>query len=152
MGLKWQQGVNYAKKIKADPLIILGSDDILKPGFVDNAIKLLNKYDFIGLKRYYIKHSKKKYTIDYKPFQPIGGGRVYSAKVLDAINWKVFHPGMNKHLDDFGFNAVLKTQLPLVLITDIKKHGLELVAVKGSWPMMNPFNRYHPNISVVCVE
>lgn len=152
LGLKWQSGVNYAKKINSDPLIILGSDDVLMPGFVENAIKLLSKYDFIGLKRFYVKHAKKLYTIDYKPAMPIGGGRVYSAKMLDAIKWKVFNPGLNKRLDDFGFDAAIKSGLKVLLVSDIKNHGLELVALKGNWPMMNPFNRFHPNISVVCVE
>jgi len=152
LGLKWQSGVNYAKKINADPLIILGSDDTLKPGFVKNAIKLLDKYDFIGLKRFYVKQARKVFTIDYKPAMPIGGGRIYSAKALELIRWKVFNPGKNKHLDDDGFNAVVRSGGKVLLVSDIKKHGLELVALKGDWAMMNPFNRYHPNISVLCVE
>lgn len=151
LGLKWQKGVDVARNLEANPLIILGSDDVLMPGFVENAIKLLSKYDFIGLKRFYVKHAKKLYTIDYKPAMPIGGGRVYSAKMLDAIKWKLFNPGLNKHLDDFGFDAAIKSGLKILLVSDIKNHGLELVALKGNWPMMNPFNRFHPNISVVCV-
>jgi hypothetical protein len=76
---------------------------------------------------------------------------VYSAKMLDAIKWKVFNPGLNKRLDDFGFDAAIKSGLQVLLVSDIKNHGLELVAIKGNWPMMNPFNKFHPNISVVCV-
>lgn len=153
LGLKWQQCANYARTIKADPLIILGSDDMLSPDFVANACnKIKQGFHFIGLKRFYVLHSKKKYTIDYKPAMPIGGGRVYSAELLDSINWKVFNPSKNRHLDDDGWQNVLKSGKKILLIQDIKHHGLELTALKGNWAMMNPFNKYHPNISIVCVE
>ena len=51
LGLKWQSGVEQAKKIKANPLIILGSDDQLGTSFVKNACHLIEKYEFIGLDR-----------------------------------------------------------------------------------------------------
>lgn len=152
LGLKWQSGVEQAKKIKANPLIILGSDDQLGASFVKNACHLIEKYEFIGLKRFYVYHKRKTYTIDYKPIMPIGGGRIYSKKLLDKIKWKLFNPGKNKHLDDEGWKAAINNTDKLLLVSNIKHYGLELTALKGSWSMMNPFNPYHPNISVVCVE
>ena len=152
LGLKWQTGVNEAKKLNAKPLIICGSDDQLGSCFVKNACYLINKYEFIGLKRFYVLHKKKTYTIDYKPAMPIGGGRIYSKKLLDKIKWKVFNPGKNKHLDDDGWKAAIQNTDRLLLVSNIKQQGLELTAIKGSWSMMNPFNPYHPNISILCVE
>ncbi len=83
---------------------------------------------------------------------PIGGGRIYSAKLLDDINWKLFAPNKNRKLDDDGWNYTLKSNRKILLVSDIEGNGLVVTANKGSWPMMNPFNPYHPNISVVCVE
>lgn len=153
LGLKWQRGVDEAKRIKSNPVIILGSDDLLGTDYVINACnKIKQGYHFIGLRRFYVKHNKKTYTIDYKPAMPIGGGRVYSSELLGLMKWKIFNPAKNKHLDDDGWNATLKCQKKILLISDIKGNGMELTALKGSWPMMNPFNKFHPNISVVCVE
>lgn len=153
LGLKWQKGVDEARRIKANPVIILGSDDELSPDFVVNACnKIKQGYHFIGLRRFKVKHKRKLYTVDYKPAMPIGGGRVYSAELMDEINWKIFNPGKSRKLDDDGWERALKTQMKMLLITDIVGNGMEVIAHKGNWPMLNPFNPYHPNISVVCVE
>lgn len=153
LGLKWQKGVDYARQIKSNPVIILGSDDELGKDFVVNACnKIREGYHFIGLRRFKVKSNKKLYTIDYKPAMPIGGGRIYSAKLLDDINWKLFAPNKNRKLDDDGWNYTLKSNRKILLVSDIEGNGLVVTANKGSWPMMNPFNPYHPNISVVCVE
>lgn len=153
LGLKWQKGVDQARRIKANPVIILGSDDELGPDFVVNACEKIRKgYHFIGLKRFKVKHKRKTYTLDYKPAMPIGGGRVYSAELLDSINWKIFNPTKNRKLDDDGWESALRSQKKILLINDIIGNGMQIIANKGNWPMMNPFNPYHPNISVVCVE
>lgn len=152
LGLKWQKGVIEAQRLKANPLIICGSDDVLEKDFISNACRLIQTYEFIGLKRFYVLYKKKTYTIDYKPAMPIGGGRIYSKKLLDKIKWKVFNSGKNKHLDDDGWKAAIQNTDRLLLVSNIKQQGLELIAIKGSWSMMNPFNPYHPNISVLCVE
>lgn len=152
LGLKWQHGVSTALQLGADPVIILGSDDMLSPNFVNHACGLLSQgYDFIGFKRYYVLRNKKKFTIDYKPEQPIGGGRVYSAKLLKHIGGKIFAP-LDRKLDDYGWNQVLKSQMKYLLIKDLVSNPLSVTAIKGSWKMMNPFNQYHPNLHIVCVE
>jgi hypothetical protein len=151
LGLKWQSGVNRARWLNANPLIICGSDDVLEDGFIKNACKLILKYDFIGLKRFYVMHKRKKYLIEYKPAMPIGGGRIYSKTLLDKIKWKIFNPGKNKHLDDEGWTNALYNTDKILIVSNIQSQGLELTAIKGNWPMINQFNPYHPNISVVCV-
>jgi hypothetical protein len=149
LGVKWQQGINIAKKIGADPVIILGSDDQLNPEFIDNALKLLDKgYDFIGLRQYRVKHNGTLYTFNYRPIMPIGGGRVYTAKMLKAFNWKLFEP-KDKHLDDFGWKQVTKSKMKAILITDAEYNGLLVTANKGNWVMLNPFNPKHPNLQLV---
>jgi hypothetical protein len=149
LGIKWQQGVNIAKKIGANPVIILGSDDELNPEFIDNALNLLDKgYEFIGLRQYRVKHRGTLYTFNYKPIMPIGGGRVYSANVLNLLKWKIFEP-KDKHLDDFGWKQVIKSKMKAILITDAEHNGLLVTANKGNWVMLNPFNPNHANLQLV---
>lgn len=149
LGIKWQQGVNIAKKIGADPVIILGSDDELNTEFINNALKLLDQgYDFIGLRQYRVKHNGTLYTFNYRPIMPIGGGRVYTAKMLKAFNWKLFEP-KDKHLDDFGWKQVTKSKMKAIIISDADYNGLWVTANKGNWSMLNPFNPKHPNLQLV---
>lgn len=149
LGGKWQQGINVAKSIKADPVIILGSDDTINPEFITNAIKLLNQgYHFIGLRRYQVLHNKTLYQFDYKPIMPLGGGRVYSAELLNSIKWQLFEQ-KDKHLDDFGWKQVIKSKKHALLVTDIERNGLYITAIKGQWVMLNPFNPKHPNLKLV---
>lgn len=149
LGGKWQQGINVAKSIKADPVIILGSDDTINPEFVTNAINLLNQgYHFIGLRRYQVLHDKTLYQFDYKPIMPLGGGRVYSAELLNAIKWQLFEQ-KDKHLDDFGWKQVIKSKKHALLVTDIDRNGLYITAIKGQWVMLNPFNPKHRNLKLV---
>lgn len=152
LGSKWQHGVTYARRIGANPVIILGSDDTLNKQFIPNALKYLQEgYHFIGLKRYWVKHNDKRYLIDYKPVMPLGGGRVYSAQLLDRIQWKLFQP-KDRQLDDYGWNQVVKIGARAIMIRDIQKAGMEITAIKGDWKMMNPFDPNHKNLSIVCVE
>jgi hypothetical protein len=152
LGAKWQHGVNHARKLGANPLIILGSDDKMNKDFIPNALKYLEEgYHFIGLKRYWVEHQNNKYLVDYKPVMPIGGGRVYSAKFLDLIQWKLFE-AKDRQLDDFGWKQVVKTGARAIMVRDIQKAKLEITAIKGDWKMMNPFDPNHKNLSIVCVE
>lgn len=152
LGNKWQKGVNKARELNPEGIIILGSDDELCEGYVDNIRHLHSKgYEFIGVKQYYVKHNRKLYFFNYKPEQPIGGGRFYSKNLLDRIDWKIFKPNYNKHLDDYGYNQAINSGLLMCVIKDVNKYDLKVTANKGSWPMMNPFNAGHPNISLICV-
>lgn len=156
LGAKWQRCVEEARKINASAVIILGSDDTINPGFVANAMNYINDgFNFIGLKRYQIIHQKYLYLIDYKPTMPLGGGRVYSAKFLDSIGWKLF-VNKDKQLDDYGWERVYKSGTRTLLIKDIYKAGMIITAIKGDWPMLNKFDPNHKNLSIIkkelCVE
>lgn len=149
LGNKWQSGVRQAKKLNPDCLIILGSDDVINDQFTANAYKLLLKgYHFIGLRRYSIIFKHKKYLIDYKPIMPLGGGRVYSRHMMEAVDWHLFLPKERK-LDDYGWDQVVRSGLKAICITDTEKYGLEIIAIKGSWQMLNPFNPNHPNVRII---
>lgn len=152
LGGKWQQGVNVAKSIGANPVIILGSDDQLNPEYVANALQLLEQgYEFIGLRRWKVKYQKSLYLLDYNPIIPLGGGRVYSKNILDAVRWQLFQQ-KDKHLDDYGWSQVVKSKRKAIVITDVERYNLIITAIKGDWPMMNPFNPKHKNVKILNTE
>lgn len=140
LGAKWQRGVNEAIQLGANPLIILGSDDILAPNSIEKYVSEVSKgHHFIGLKSWWQHHRGKAYLCDYLSRQPLGGGRAYSKQLLSRVGYNLFNPRWNTRLDDQGWKAAGE---PFV-INDPLIH-----AIKGNWPVINRFNPTHRNIKV----
>lgn len=152
LGAKWQHGVGKAKELKPDPLIICGSDDILGIGFIENACAIIESgIDFIGLSRWHIYHEDILYTYDYNASVPLGGGRCYSSKILKHINYNLFDTRLDIHLDDYGWKNVNSTVLPKIIIRDVQNEGMNIVSIKGNWPMLNPYDKFasHRNVKLL---
>ncbi|HMJ67597.1 MAG TPA: hypothetical protein VK508_01815 [Cyclobacteriaceae bacterium] len=150
LGKKWQAGVDHARKLNADPMIITGSDDILGVDFVKNACSLSRQHDFIGLQDWSVLHESFLYSITYNAKIPLGAGRVYSNGLLEAMNWIVFNTRINRHLDDQGYHNTRRLCRPMLIVRDAAAQGLHVVSVKGPWVMMNRFVSMlqHPNCTV----
>lgn len=145
LGGKWQAGVKAAFEMGADPLIILGSDDILSDGYIAYACDLVSRgYDMVGAKYWYIHYKRKAFYCEYLAKQSLGGGRIYSQRALKKINAEVFNPKINRHLDDYIMKRTQGTGI--IPYTD---PSLVLHAVKGDWPVLNPFIPTHPNIKII---
>lgn len=155
LGQKWQRGVNKAREIGADPVIICGSDDILGKDFVWNVTNLVDQgYHFVGLFQWFVWNKGYLYKFDYNAKIPLGGGRAYSKELLNALNWRIFDVGKNKHLDDAGYHSAVRSGFLNLLVEDCESFGLNIVAVKGSWPVMNEFATmlHHPNCTLLQKE
>lgn len=148
LGRKWQIGVNVAyRKLNANPLIILGSDDLLHPDYIKMAVgKLIEGFDFVGMTTWYCYDVKNTvaYQSEYIAINadfPIGSGKVFSKKVLDSCSGKLFDMAADRKLDDIGharvrgFKSFLIRQ-PMVL------------AVKGRWQQMNTIEAYLKAINI----
>lgn len=137
LGRKWQEGVSAAMKLKADPLIINGSDDILSKNFFDVSDGLIEKgYHFIGLKSWYVQWQGRVYHFRYDDFC-LGSGRVYTRELLTKINYNVFDGVKHKHLDDCGWYRVQASQMKMALLEDPL-----VISVKGDWPVMNTMDKF----------
>jgi len=155
LGRKWQCGVNIARNLDANPLIIAGSDDILSKTFLrDSLRKILEGYELIGSTSWYTWDVKKdmyyycRYqaaNVDY----PIGSGRVYSKELLKRINYKVFDTSADRKLDDQGNRIAVSNNAKIYLFREP-----EILAVKGRWVQMNSADDYlrSPNIKAQSVR
>ena len=150
LGRKWQAGVHEAHKMDADPLIILGSDDILINGFIKMALQKINEgFDFVGATHWITYDNKNIFHCQYqnnnKDF-PIGSGKVYSKKILEKIGYKVFDVTGNRKLDDLGHSMMKKNSANIYLFREPV-----VLAVKGNWKCMNTARDYtrSPNISAI---
>jgi hypothetical protein len=153
LGNKWQQGVEAARIRKPNPLIITGSDDILGIDFIENACILIKSgIEFIGISRWYVFSGGILYTYDYNASIPLGGGRCYSAKALNDINYNIFDSKKDYHLDDNGWKAVNSLPLTKFIVRDVNNEGLNIVSIKGDWPMLNPFDKFEGNRNVSLIS
>ena len=123
-------------------IIITGSDDILSVDFVSKAIS--NSCDIYALNHWYITDNTTLWLFKYLAAQPLGGGRCYSRKFLEGIDYKIFDEGRNKLLDDNGWIRARGRDIVISNEPDI-------LAVKGNWPVMNPLatTMNHPNAKLL---
>lgn len=154
LGKKWQAGVDFIRKsLDVSAIIIQGSDDILGADFIEKVEESLKDgVDFVGLQRWWIFDPIKKelHLFDYLPNEfPLGGGRYYSRRLLDKINWQIFDTSRNTCLDDLGWNkAKAERNWELVRYT----HGYsDILAVKGDWKVLNPLDQTmsHKNAKLI---
>lgn len=142
LGRKWQAGVEKARELGADPLIILGSDDFLSNNFISKACDLAKYHDFVFFDEWYIHAPKeqKNYFLKYnmmlydKP--PLGSGRVFSKRFLERHEWKIFDSERDWHLDNFIWETKhYEDRLHW------NPDGMNILAVKGPWEAMNSLDK-----------
>ena len=151
LGAKWQAGVNAVAKMNPNPLIIVGSDDILIYNYVDMVLdKMKEGYDFIGTDAWYTFNVESGKLYDNKYInrnenRPIGSGKAMSLKFLNDIRWKVFDATKAKGLDDRSYMQAQNIRAKSFIIKTP-----EILAVKGRWATLNPTEKYltSPNINV----
>jgi hypothetical protein len=135
LGSKWQAGVLKAKEVKADPLIINGSDDILHPLFFERVKESIAEgFHFFALRSWYLYDLCNMYRLDYLPNLPLGGGRAYTRELLEVINYSLFDKSRDRQLDDLGWGNALNSNLPMKIIKDEPL----ILSIKGNWNTMNP--------------
>lgn len=143
LGKKWQAGVNLAVKMGANPLVILGSDDILSKDYVKLSLqKLREGFDFIGTTHWVSLEPEKKqiyhsHYVGVNENYPIGSGKVYSKRLLDKIGNLVFDVKAEKRLDDNGHKMITNRNPKIFLFKEPM-----ILAVKGNWKQLNPFDKY----------
>lgn len=153
LGSKWHTGVKIAQKMGANPLIIVGSDDILSKNYIKTVVNEINSgFNIVGLTSWYSYSPIKDelYHCEYVGRNvnfPIGSGRAFSSKFLDRIKWNVFNQTANRLLDDHVIKMAGNEKIKLIRTP-------EVLAVKGNWEVLNKFDAYlkSPNIKATKVD
>lgn len=97
---------------RCDNIITTGSDDIVSDALAEFYYNNLDK-DYIGLLDcwfYDVRYKKTKYWSGYctprRIGEPIGAGKMVSARVMDSLKWSPF-PAITKSLDFHYHHAVM---------------------------------------------
>ena len=132
---KWQKGVEHARKFSPDGIMILGSDDIITPGYLEYVKKqITNDYDYISNKRWYNTYLTNnnfvvgEFRYIKERVDGLGSGRVYSKRVLDKLNWKLYSFNKNKNLDGTSFQLVQKYIKKKIIINNL--HQMNVILLK----------------------
>lgn len=149
LGRKWQTGVDQARILGANPVIICGSDDFFSANFIEKACNLSKYHDFIFFDNWFIHTPKerKNYFLRYNMMKydkpPLGSGRIYSHNFLEKRHWQLFDTGKDVHLDDFSWDNKKHEDKLLLNPAD-----MNILAVKGNWEQLNPLDRILSSSSI----
>lgn len=147
LGAKWQYAVDMAKTYGPDLLVITGSDDVIVSS-TEALVKSVSDADMIGLRSFMAFDGVQHYRCGYRSRtkMPIGGGRVYTKRILDIMRWNLFDRTRSKHLDERGWENGRRVGAKAVAEDTFE--GFELIALKGSWPQMNSLDKYKKSTTV----
>jgi hypothetical protein len=103
LSYKHQSGLDYARTLNVDGVLVFGSDDIASDSYFEFIKKFIGVDYLVGLKDFYFYSTKEKqlyYFEGYESETSLGAGRLYTKEVLDKIGWKLWGTEQrNKALD-----------------------------------------------------
>jgi len=148
LGNKWQMGIEAARDLDVDAVLILGSDTWLTPDWIKFcASKIKDGADLVGKIRWYSCNLKVQQSIEIihcgyhtspAADYPVGGGRMISKRILDKMNWQLYPKDIKRCLD-IASAKQMNVHNPRIDIFNTNKH--KIMGIKGPWPTLNPFSR-----------
>lgn len=136
LGQKWNAGLQFARSLDPESILILGSDDILSSNVLAYYSDFSDQgFNFIGLKDLYFLQLKTNRLIywpgytNHRTGEAIGVGRMLKSKVLDGVGWKLWENNLNKGLDGSMTDRLKHLHLKTKVLS-IKKNDLFALDLK----------------------
>lgn len=127
---KWNYGMSMMKDWKPDAVIIVGSDDLITPKYIE-ACRYFLKHgaEYICLEGAYFFDAIKQ-RMCYGKARRLGLGRCLSRSLLERVDWNPWPNGLNSGLDG-AMDEVLAPHYPrIVRIEDPVELGLVGLDIK----------------------
>jgi len=108
LGNKWQSGIDFIGDTDPDAIMIVGSGNWFTDNWCESYLPFLDEYDMVGSLGMYavdIRKGNEKKMIRWNGYatgrkgEPVGAGRLISRRILDKMDWQLFDPSLNCHLD-----------------------------------------------------
>lgn len=108
LGLKWQRGIDAARDLDPDAIMIVGSGNWFTNGWVKTLYPYLNDYDMVGSEAMYVYQIRQNdqvmihwggYHNNARKGDMLGAGRLLSRRILDKVGWQIYNTSLNSGLD-----------------------------------------------------
>jgi glycosyltransferase involved in cell wall biosynthesis len=146
LGAKWNHGFKVARDYGADAAVFVGSSDWLSANWLDVMLPRLQGNDMIGVAGFTMCDVREDLRSVYwggytgqRAGEPIGIGRIISAKALDKMDWKPFDDNRENSMDRTMFSRCRRVKL----IED--KEIVALSISTGKWPNKHIFDAHYNN-------
>ena len=145
LGLKWQYGMDVSREFDPDAVLMLGSSDWISDDWCLEMSKyIIDGYDLIGKRKMMFLdvagHKERRliawngYTLGSgRACEPIGAGRLFSRRVLDKIDWKLYNTTKNNNMDHTSMNRILAAGGKVGYATDLSD---SIMALSLSFPSL----------------
>lgn len=145
LGKKWNAGFKFAKTLKPDACVFVGSSDWLSDNWVTEMLPYMENYDMIGKKDFYMidigQTIRACFWVGYekgeREKEPIGIGRILSARILDKMDWKPFSDEKNHNMDYMMFHKCYQLGGKIALIESDELKSLSIST--NRWGNMHKF-------------
>ena len=149
---KWNATFRHAKYLNPDAILFVGSSDWLSDNWLDVMAPHLEDNAMVGVAGCnFADFTKKASRLVYWPGyasgaggrakeranEPIGIGRLISAKYLDSVNWQPLECGLNKSIDWSMYQMILKHGGKIKMVEDNTIHALSISC--DLWPNKHQF-------------
>lgn len=156
LGKKWNAGFRAARKYEPDAVLFVGSSDWVSDNWLEVTMPYMEEYDLVGkpdfnlldigpinhLHQYRFCHWAG-YGRGQREREPIGIGRVISARILEKMAWQPIRPDLNSSIDYSMYHNVLALDGKVAMITGDEIHSLSISTYQ--WPNMHKFNDHYSN-------
>jgi len=134
LGRKWNAGFQKAKMYEPDAVLFVGSSDWISDNWIDYMAVYLKDFDLIGKPDFNLVdygHQLRAchwpgYTDHRRANEPIGIGRLISARVLNKMNWQPMEDKLDSSLDWSMYQKVLNLRGNVKLIKSDSIQSLSL--------------------------
>ena len=145
---KFQHCVNVARQYDPDALFITGSDSwatsTMCEVFADHMAK---GADLVGKIHSYSCKANPGEKLEilghkYKTRKdPIGGGRLFSRKALDLLDWQLYRSGLEQTLDSHSYKKLMQgVSDTKVVIVDDHPEAFSMDIKSSTWPNIDTFD------------
>lgn len=154
LGKKWQLCLTESRKMKPDAILYMGSSDWVSNNWCEVLYKdLEDGYAMTGTKGIYfldIQPRNQKRMIWWGGYEksrgdePIGTGRLFSAKILDLMEWRLFDITKNSSIDHchmLALKAMEEMWAKGKLVHFNKSHDIASLSISTyRWPNKHNFD------------
>jgi len=147
LGQKWNMCIEVAMQQNPDAILIMGSSDMISDNWIDELYPHLKDYNMVGTSGIHFldiqQHNRfglyhwKGYTND-REGEPIGTGRLISAKAIKRMGGKAFFPSYNNSLD-YSTMQLLKFKGIKCIDYPLKSNVKALSISTFAWPNKHNF-------------